>query len=144
MSESQPSITILKRQAKRLRAQLDAMGTRINHSQSLELVAQQYAHRDWNTICASAQENPDLPVSVGDRVRGRYLSKPFTARVIGVTILKPTRFRISIEFDEALDVVIFDSFSNKRKRVTCVIDSSGVTKEKTSDGMPHLALEPRS
>jgi hypothetical protein len=80
-------------------------------------------------------------VSVGDRVRGRYLSQPFTGAVMGVQVLKGERFRITLEFDKAVDVVRASSFSNQRKRVTCTINSSGVTREKTSDGLPHLVLD---
>ncbi|MEN8685342.1 glyoxalase superfamily protein, partial [Marivita sp.] len=42
--------------------------------------------------------------------------------------------------DEPVDVVHFDSFSNFRKRVQCVVGPSGTTKEKTSNGQPHVVL----
>lgn len=141
MTQSLPSIANLKSQAKRLRAQLELIGTRVSHSKALELIAQQYGYRDWNTICASAPEHTGLPANVGDRVRGRYHSQPFTATVAGLEILKGDRFRITLQFDEAVDVVRARSFSNNRRRVTCVVNSTGATREKTSDGLPHLSLE---
>ncbi|MCW8194541.1 hypothetical protein F6455_07060 [Proteobacteria bacterium 005FR1] len=144
MTSSLPSITDLKGQAKQLRAQLEVIGTRVSHSKSLELIAHQYGCRDWNTLCASARVRPALPVNVGDRVQGRYLSQPFSGTVVGVHLLKHDRFQIALEFDEAVDVVRSERFSNNRKRVTCTIDSAGITREKTSDGLPHLVLEKQS
>lgn len=141
MSQPMPSIANLKAQAKRLRAQLESLGTSISHSKSLELIAQQQGCHDWNTLCAKVDVQPLLPANVGDRVTGRYLSIPFSGSVRGLEVLKAGRFRISIEFDHAIDVVRFDSFSALRKRVDCVIDASGKSYEKTSDGQPHLVLE---
>ena len=52
-----PSRTALKSQAKRLRASLGTQGKTISHGQSLEMIAQQYGHHDWNTINAIAPED---------------------------------------------------------------------------------------
>ena len=61
--------------------------------------------------------------------------------MIGVQVLAtPDRFRITLHFDEPVDVVTFDSFSAYRQRVTGTIDSTGRTAEKTSDGRPHMEL----
>ena len=69
-------------------------------------------------------------------------AQAFEGEVIGVQTLTPRdRFRVTLHFDEPVDVVTFDSFSNMRQRVTCVIDSSGRSTEKTSDGRPHMQLE---
>lgn len=143
MTASLPSIVDLKGQAKRLRSQLEIMGTRVSHSKSLELVAHQYGCRDWNTLCATARARPAMPLNIGDPVRGRYLSEPFTGRVVGIQMLKGERFQIALYFDEAVDVVHASSFSNRRKRVSCIVDSSGTTREKTSNGVPHLVLDGR-
>ena len=73
---------------------------------------------------------------------GHYLGQGFEADVIGVQILAtPGRYRITLDFDEPVDVVTFASFSSFRKRVSCVIDRHGVTAEKISDGRPHLRLQ---
>ena len=138
-----PSIDALKAQAKRLRGRLAADGKAIGHSEALELLACQYGYRDWNTLHAAARERPSRsPVALGSRVRGRYLGQPFQGQVIGIKTLKgPGRYRVTLHFDEAVDVVTFDSFSAFRRRVTCTIDRSGRTAEKTSDGRPHLQLE---
>jgi hypothetical protein len=50
------------------------------------------------------------------------------------------RFRVTVTFDEPVDVVRFDSFSNLRQRVSCTIDSDGRTPENTSDGRPQLVF----
>jgi len=50
------------------------------------------------------------------------------------------RTRITIVFDEPVDVVSFDSFSAFRQRVTVTLGNDGKTAEKTSDGVPHMQL----
>ena len=137
-----PPLDTLKAQAKRLRAGLATDGSDISHGKSLELLARQYGYRDWNTLhAATGNQPPSCPVSIGERVRGHYLGQDFAGEVIGVQVLNsPGRYRISLNFEEAVDVVRFPSFSNFRKRVSCVIDHHGETTEKTSDGRPQLQL----
>lgn len=136
-----PSLDGLKAQAKRLRTVLAADGEKITHGRALELVAKQHGYRDWNTIHAAAG-NGRAPVSVGQRVSGRYLGQPFTGEVTGLCIRKPTgRFEVGIEFDEPVDVVTFDSFSAFRKRVSAVVGRDGRSAKKTSNGEPHLVLD---
>ena len=138
-----PSIDDLKAQARRLRVRLTADGKAIGHGEALELVACQYGYRDWNTLYAAARNQPSRgPVALGSKVRGRYLGQPFQGQVIGIKPLTDHgRYRVTLHFDEAVDVVTFASFSAFRQRVTCTIDRSGRTAEKTSDGRPHLQLE---
>ncbi len=138
-----PSIEDLTAQARRLRATLAADGTPVGHSRALELLAHQHGYKDWNTLHAAiGNRPPPSPVTVGDRVRGRYLGQPFEGEVIGVQALAtPDRFRVTLQFDEPVDVVTFDSFSAFRQRVTGTIDRTGRTAEKTSDGRPHMELE---
>ena len=142
-SSALPSIEQLKRQAKRLRIELEAVGNTISHSKSLELLAYQLGYKGWNSLHAAiGNRYVASPVSVGQRVSGAYLGQAFQGEVSGVQILATTeRFRISLIFDEAVDVVTFDSFSNFRKRVTCVVDANGKTAEKTSNGKSQLVLD---
>ena len=138
-----PSIENLKDQAKRLRAELEATGQPTGHSRSLELLAHQYGYNDWNTLHAAiGNRPPPSPVTIGARVQGQYLGQAFAGEVIGVRMLGASgKCRVTFDFDEPVDVVTFASFSNFRRRVSCVIDEHGVTAEKTSDGRPHLKLQ---
>ncbi len=137
-----PSIDTLKTQATQLRASLDAEGTLIGHGKALELLARRYGYKDWNTLRTAAGNGPPpCPVTLGERVRGSYLGQAFAGEVIGVKALSHTdRFRVTVTFDEPVDVVRFDSFSNLRQRVSCTIDSDGRTPENTSDGRPQLVF----
>lgn len=129
----------LKAQAKRLRAALAKSGTAVSHSQSLELVAQSIGARDWNTVAAQTA-SPRPILQVGQSVRGRYLGHAFTGRIHAVSARNGGWHRITVDFDSPVDVVQSEHFSALRRRVSAVIDPSGVTVEKTSDGQPHLQL----
>ncbi len=138
-----PSIEALKGQARRLRATLGSDGEPITHGKSLELLAHQYGYKDWNTLHAAAGNGPPTcPAAIGAEVRGQYLGQAFEGEVIGIQALTPSdRFRVTLHFNEPVDVVTFGSFSNLRQRVSCIIDSSGKSIEKTSNGRPHMQLE---
>jgi hypothetical protein len=139
-----PSLDALKDQAKRLRARFALENETVSHSRALELVAAQYGYRDWNTLHAAVGNRPPLnPWMLGSRVRGHYLGQPFDADVLGVQAVgsQPGRYRLTLHFDEPVDVVTFESFSAFRQRVHCTIDGTGRTVEKTSNGRPHLELE---
>ncbi len=137
-----PCVDTLKAQAKRLRGELAATGTAIGHSRALELMAKQYGYKDWNTLHAAVGNRPlPAPVTLGQQVTGRYLRQPFAGEVVGVqATAEPDRFRVTLMFDEPVDVVTFEGLNNFRQRVSGVIDRKGVTTEKTSDGTPHLVL----
>jgi hypothetical protein len=138
-----PSLETLKTQAKRLRVDLDAGGQKIGHGRSLELLAHQHGYKDWNTFHAAIDnQTPSCPVMVGQRVRGAYLGQLFQGVVTGIqSLTHADRFRVTLSFDEPVDVVTFESFSNFRSRVSCVIDRDGETLEKTSNGQPQLRLQ---
>ena len=139
-----PSLDSLKDQARRLRARFAGEGQDVSHSRALELIAAQYGFRDWNTLHAAVGNRPPFdPWMLGSRVRGHYLGQPFDAEVLGIQAItsQPGRYRMTLHFDEPVDVVTFDSFSAFRQRVTCTVDETGRTAAKTSDGRPHLELE---
>ncbi len=138
-----PTLPALKDQAKRLRAQLQLSGTQIGHGQSLELLAHQHGYRDWNTLHAAVGNRPpDAPVQLGQRVCGTYLGQPFEGEVLGVqSLVHSDRHRVTLVFDDAVDVITFEGMSNFRKRVSCTIGADGRTLEKTSNGCPHLVLQ---
>ena len=138
-----PSLETLKDQAKRLRNRLAQEDQTISHSRALELIAAQYGFRDWNTLHAKVGNRPPLnPWMLGARVSGTYLGHPFTAEVISVQALqnRPGYYRLTMKFDEAIDVVTFESFSAFRRRINCTIDETGRSPSKTSDGRPHVEL----
>ncbi|WP_297340981.1 glyoxalase superfamily protein [Pseudophaeobacter sp.] len=135
-----PSTDALKLQAKRLRQQLKTSGVEVGHSKSLELVAQQYGARDWNTL--QARSSNRLQLRVGDRVRGRYLGQAFTGEIRGLSLMGDGEHRqVTLHFDTPVDVVQFESFSALRQRVKGVIGWGGCSPQKTSDGVPQLIVE---
>ncbi len=138
-----PTLSALKDQARRLRSRMEANGDAINHSRALELIAAQFGFNDWNTLHAAVgnRAGPEQ-LTPGARVTGAYLGQPFSARIVGVQALTsaPGSYRVSLDLDEAVDVVTFDSFSSFRKRVNGVIGKEGVSRERTSNGRPQLEL----
>ena len=141
MTPNPVSVADAKALARKLRAGLAKEGTDISHGQSLEMVARQSGFRDWNAFCASDDARRPMDWSVGDRVRGRYLGQSFEAEIFAAEKIQPGWHRLTLDLDNAVDVVSFDSFSNLRKRVTGVIGPGGTSRQKTSNGLPHIELE---
>lgn len=143
MTPTQPlSRDALKAQARRLRKALEAEGNFISHSEALELLAHQMGYRDWNTLSAAAGNRPDTPLAVGGRVSGRYLGQAFEADILSLTAIAGGTggWRVTLDLDEAVDVVTFDSFSAFRRRINATIGRNGRSPARTSDGRPHLEL----
>ncbi len=137
-----PELSTLKDQARRLRAALEAEGDFITHSHALELIARQRGYRHWNTLHAAAGNRPRDPFTVGARVRGRYLGQAFTGELLAVRRLSDGKaYEVTVEFDEPVDVVRFEGFSNLRKRVRVTLERDGRSPARTSDGQPHMQLE---
>lgn len=141
MTTQLPTLFQTKELAKRLRAHRAEQGVQIGHAKALECVAQGYGFRDWNTFHAAIGTRPPVGWALGGRVQGRYLSQPFQATVIALKMLRPGWYHLTLDLDEAVDVVTFDSFSNFRKRVRGVVGPAGTSQEKTSDGRPHLSID---
>lgn len=141
MNTQLPSAMQAKDQAQRLRAKMAEDGTPIGHAKSLELVAHQHGFRDWNTMSEAVGNGPPKDWAPGDKVKGTYLSQPFTAQIVGVALLKPGWFRLELHLDEAVDVVTSERFSNLRSRVRGVVGPKGHSIERTSDGQPHLQID---
>ena len=135
-----PTLPALKAQAKRLRQSLAEAGTQLSHSQALEAVARQHGSHDWNTLCALSQPEPPPVPRIGAPAHGRYLGQPFTGRLKAASTLANGHLRITLRFDEAVDVVTFDSFSSFRRQVTAVIDRKGRSPRRTSNGQPQLVV----
>lgn len=139
-----PTKTALKSQAKRLRATLGEQGKPISHGQSLEVIAQQYGMRDWNTIHALAPNETrknQMDWSVGQQVTGRYLGHRFRGQIKAATSTSSGHSKLVLLFDNALDVVESKYFSNFRKQVNCTVGSNGRSARKTSDGQAQVILD---
>lgn len=135
-----PSLDALKAQAKNLRTSLAATGHVISHAQSLELLAKQLGHRDWNTLHASVGNAPPI-LQLGQRISGRYLGKVFAGKIISISdIGHGARFQLSVRFDAPVNVSKFDTMVIARVQVNATVGRDGQTSEKTSDGTPHLVI----
>ncbi|MEM1265120.1 MAG: glyoxalase superfamily protein [Pseudomonadota bacterium] len=141
MNRDLPTLTDAKAAARQMRQDLAAEGVEITHAQALERIARRHGFRDWNTLYAAIRHTAPAGWSVGGRVKGRYLAHPFEATVLSAEPLTPGWFRLVLRLDDAIDVVRFESFSHYRKQITCVVGPNGHSKERTSDGTPHLVLE---
>lgn len=142
MTRDLPTISEAKQEARHLRATLAEQGEAISHAQALERVAQQHGFRDWNAFHAVLRDRPPQGWEAGGRVTGRYLSQPFAATVLAADQFRPGWFRLVLDLDAAVDVVRFDSFSNLRKRIRVEVGPGGHSRERTSDGTPHVVLKP--
>lgn len=132
----------LKAEARALREERAKAGSPISHSQALEEIARAHGYRDWNTAIAASAKPAACPVALGDKVAGKYLKQPFTGRVISVAFLPgETLFKLTLQFDEPVDVITFEGMSSFRHRVQATINARGTSPAKTSDGVPHMQIE---
>ena len=135
------TLDTVKSQAKALRQSLSDAGHSITHSQSLELMARQLGHRDWNTLHAKIGNAPPH-WAVEQRVSGAYLGHRFAGKIIAVHAMAGgERYRLTIRFDTAIDVIKFDGMSSFRRQINATIGRDGRTIEHISDGTPHLQLD---
>ncbi|TDK52129.1 glyoxalase superfamily protein [Antarcticimicrobium luteum] len=141
MTGAPSSVAAAKAEARALRDRLAAEGRKIGHGQALELIARQNGFRDWNACHAALEAAAGPAWHPGARVRGRYLSQPFEATVISAAPQGSGWYRLELDLDAAVDVVRFDSFSSFRKRIHGTVGPAGMSRERTSDGHPQLALE---
>lgn len=133
------NIAEAKAHAKSLRSALAADGTVLGHAQALELVARQNGARDWNTLSARLANAAPPPFHLQQRVQGRYLGQPFKGEITALSS-SGTYYSVTVRFDEPVDTVTFDSFSNMRRVVRGMVDLNGNSVRKTSNGTPHLIL----
>lgn len=136
-----PSIQTLKSEAKAYRDERARAGETITHGVALESIAKAHGYRDWNTARAMLPERVATPVQVGNRVKGTYLGQNFRGLVIGVQLLADMQhYRVTITFDEPVDVVTSELFSAYRHRVTATVDINGVSPARTGNGQPQMRL----
>lgn len=133
------TIAEAKAHAKSLRSALAADGNVLGHGQALELVARQNGARDWNTLSARLANAAPNPFHLHQRVQGRYLGQSFKGEISALSS-SGSHYSVTVRFDEPVDTVTFDSFSNMRRMVRGTVDINGTSVRKTSNGTPHLTL----
>lgn len=136
-----PSAATLKSEARALRDDAAAKGAPISHGAALEQVARQHGYRDWNTAVAALPSGAQQGLAIGQRVAGTYLKQPFTGTILALAMLPDLQHvRVTVQFDEPVDVVTSELFSAFRQRVTATVDRRGISPAKTSDGEPHMRV----
>ena len=136
-----PSVSTLKSEARALREERAKAGSPIGHSAALEEVAHQHGYRDWNTAAAALPQRVMVPVQVGQRVRGTYLSQPFTGLVMSVKLLADMQhYEVSVHFDQPVNVWKGKLAVALRQRVRSTVDMRGVSLAHTSDGEPQMRI----
>ena len=136
------SASAAKSLAKDLRARLKIDGTNISHAQSLERIAHHFGFRDWNAMSAGLDVQPSRNWVRDELVSGTYLWQRFTGTVLTCHPSEPGWTALELQLDAAIDVVTSDGFSNFRRRIRGVVGPNGLSREITSDGAPHLQLDP--
>ena len=135
-----PSIQTLKAEAKVLRQERASSGP-IGQGQALEEIARRHGYRDWNTASATLPERVAIPVQVGGRVTGTYLSRPFAGMVVGMKLLADMQhYEVIVKFDKPVNVSKFASMVHNRQRVTATVGLDGISLSRTSDGEPHMRV----
>ena len=136
-----PSIQTLKSEAKGLRDERTRAGDPLTQSAALEEVARRHGYRDWNTASAAVPERVVIPVQVGQRVQGTYLSCPFNGLVVAMKLLSDMKhYEVTVRFDKPVNVSKFASMVHNRQRVTATVGVDGVSPAHTSDGEPHMRV----
>ncbi|MEO6012339.1 MAG: glyoxalase superfamily protein [Devosia sp.] len=136
-----PSIQTLKSEAKALRAERVLTGTPLGQGQALEEIARQHGYRDWNTASAALPERVVVPLQVGQRVAGTYLSQPFAGLLIGMQLLADMQhYEVTVKFDKPVNVSKFESMVHLRHRVRATIGLNGISRAHTSYGEPHMRI----
>ena len=136
-----PSIQTLKSEAKSLREERALAGTPLGQGQALEEIAKRHGYRDWNTASAALPDRVAIPVLVGQRVKGTYLSRPFTGLVLGMQLMPDMRhYEVTVKFDAPVNVWKGKLAVALRQRVTSTVDHRGISVAHTSDGEPHMRV----
>lgn len=134
---SGPTVATLKSEAKGLR---QASAGAMTHAEALEALAHRRGARNWNTLRAAVAR--PVRLSPGDRVRGAYLGHAFSGEIRALGLMGGgSRMRVSVQFDEPVDVAASEAFSVRRRRVSAIIGADGRSLAQTSDRQPHLVLE---
>jgi hypothetical protein len=144
-----------KSRAKRLRSYLANQDIAITHAQSLEAIAQEDGHRDWNTLAAllAAESEPAratsedkhpapaLPFKIGDRVTGTYHGSTYAGVILGLETTGSTDvWRVKLHFDAPVEVGPGPNLRFKRQRVRMTVDASGTSVNVLGTRDGHLTM----
>lgn len=136
-----PSAQTLKSEAKNLREERSKSGKPITHSAALEEVARTHGYRDWNTARAALPDRVAVPFQVGMRVKGFYLEQPFRGLLIGLQLSGDMQHhKVTIQFDEPVNVTPTFMFAAHRQRVTATVDIHGFSPALRGNGQPQMRL----
>lgn len=137
-----PSLEVVKRHAKRLRAALEETTVTLSHAESLEMIARQWGFSDWNTLCAMIKkQNSPSRLKIGDDISGEYLGQVFHAMIVDLVPLADEEiYIITLAFDKPLTVSNAHTNENLQNRITCTIGPGGKTVEKQACGAPVLQI----
>lgn len=136
-----PSAQTLKSEARALREQRARTGQPLTHSAALEEVARHHGYRDWNTARAALPDRVAVPFQVGMRVKGFYLEQPFRGLLIGLQLSSDMQHhKVTIHFDEPVNVTPHFMFAAYRQRVTATVDIHGVSPALRGNGQPQMRL----
>jgi hypothetical protein len=136
-----PSALTLKSEAKALREERAKAGELLSHGAALETIAKSHGFRDWNTARAALPERPAVPFQLGMRVTGHYLGQPFKGMLIATSLMVDMRhYKVTVKFDEPVNVSPGFTFPNLRHRVMATIDIHGKSPAHTSNGLPQMQL----
>ncbi|MCR6633759.1 glyoxalase superfamily protein [Devosia sp.] len=136
-----PSAQTLKSEAKNLREERAKTGQPITHGAALEEVARTHGFRDWNTARAALPDRVAVPFQVGMRVKGFYLEQPFRGLLIGLQLSTDMQHhKVTIQFDEPVNVTPTFMFAAHRQRVTATVDIHGLSPALRGNGQPQMRL----
>lgn len=132
-----PSIQDMKAEARALR-----LGDDMSHSAALEAVAKRHGFRNWNAASALAEEGaPRLKLTLGQRVRGAYLGREFSARVMDAVAMGEAGWvRVGLDLDEPLSVSDIEGLNVVRRRLRGNLGPDGETAERITGGVAQLKI----
>ena len=143
MTTNELTIEDIKKQAARLKEHFASQNTPISHSNALEALAKQHGYKDWNVLSAKLKHGKNTPnwPTLDDKISGTYLGHPFTGTVLKTNVSNlPHVRRYKIHFDDPIDVVTSELFSNYRQRINCFLneDMHSTNHKGERDNLLHI------
>lgn len=137
--ESTPSLVKDTNQHKRFtRAVISSSANLLARSRSRE----NSSHSDESQSRINKVRPTLATLKLGDRVKGVFMGQRFQGHLVSIVPLAASQnYHVGIQLNEAIDVVTFESFSNLRRRLNCIVEKDGISKANTSNKQPHLVLE---